>query len=179
MQGRGVDGILTKEEVAGLELFVGKANCTQCHNGPLFTNNEFHNTGVPRRPELPIDDGRLTGASAVLKDEFNCQSRWSDAREGCAELKFLVTDEHTLQRAYKVPSLRNVAAHAPYMHGGQFATLRDVLEHYHRAPQAPAGHTELKPLRLKAGELRQLEAFLRALSGSTIVNGLASPGSTR
>ena len=42
------DGILTTDEVAGLRLFVGKANCTQCHNGPLLTNNEFHNTGVPR-----------------------------------------------------------------------------------------------------------------------------------
>ena len=60
--GRG-DGILTSDEIAGLKLFIGKANCTQCHNGPLFTNNEFHNTGVPRRPELPSDVGRLTGAS--------------------------------------------------------------------------------------------------------------------
>jgi cytochrome c peroxidase len=59
---RSADGILTREEVAGLKLFIGKANCTQCHNGPLFTNNGFHNTGVPRRAGLPDDDGRLTGA---------------------------------------------------------------------------------------------------------------------
>ena len=117
------DGILTNDEVAGLKLFVGKANCTQCHNGPLFTNNEFHNTGVPRRPELPIDDGRLTGAAAVLKDEFNCRSRWSDAPNSCAELDYLVTNDHVLERAYKVPSLRNVAGRAPYMNAGQFATL--------------------------------------------------------
>ena len=57
------DGILTRDEIAGLRLFIGKANCTQCHNGPLFTNNEFHNTGIPRRMELPSDQGRLTGAS--------------------------------------------------------------------------------------------------------------------
>ena len=167
---RGATDILTADEIAGLRLFIGKASCTQCHNGPLFTNNEFHNNGVPRRPELAADDGRLAGASAVLRDEFNCRSRWSDAREPCTELEFLVTGEHLLERAYKVPSLRNVAERAPYMDAGQFATLGEVLDHYNRAPAAPAGHTELKPLRLKPAELRQLEAFLRSLSGPTIVS---------
>ena len=56
---------MTDDEIAGLRLFIGRANCTQCHNGPLLTNNEFHNTGVPPRPELPLDRGRLTGATAV------------------------------------------------------------------------------------------------------------------
>jgi cytochrome c peroxidase len=176
--GRG-DGILTSDEIAGLKLFIGKANCTQCHNGPLFTNNEFHNTGVPRRAELPGDEGRLTGASMVLKDEFNCRSRWSDAPLKCAELEFLVTGDHTLERSYKVPSLRNVARRAPYMNAGQFATLAEVLDHYNRAPAAPAGHTELKPLRLKAVELRQLEAFLNALSSPIVVEGLARSVSPR
>jgi cytochrome c peroxidase len=168
---QGTVGTLTTDEIAGLKLFIGKANCTQCHNGPLFTNNEFHNNGVPRRPGLAADDGRLTGASAVMRDEFNCRSRWSDAREPCTELAVLITGEHTLAGAYKVPSLRNVAERAPYMDAGQFATLGEVLDHYNRAPAAPAGHTELKPLRLTPAQLRQLEAFLRALSGPTIVSG--------
>src|SRR5688500_10287690 len=173
------DGILTNDEIAGLKLFIGKANCTQCHNGPLFTNNEFHNTGVPPRVELPIDDGRLTGAASVLKDEFNCRSRWSDKRTGCAELEYLVTDDHVLERAYKVPSLRNVAERAPYMNAGQFPTLKQVVDHYNRAPAAPKGHTELKSLRLKTGELRQLEAFLRTLTGPIVVNGAAPRGPGR
>lgn len=163
-------GILTNDEVAGLKLFIGRANCTQCHNGPLLTSNEFHNTGVPPRPELALDHGRLTGAAAVLSDEFNCRSQWSDARERCAELEFIVTGEHTLDRAYKVPSLRNVAERAPYMDAGQFATLADVLDHYNRAPAAAIGHSELRPLRLKPVELRQLEAFLRTLSGPVVVS---------
>ena len=160
--------VLNPDEVAGLRLFIGKANCTQCHNGPLLTNNEFHNTGVPSRRGLSADEGRLAGANTVLRDEFNCRSRWSDANPAqCAELEYLVTDSHTLQRAFKVPTLRNVAERAPYMHAGQLATLREVLEHYNRAPEAPAGHSEVKPLRLSARELRQLEAFLRTLSGGT------------
>jgi cytochrome c peroxidase len=172
--GRAPEGVLTADETAGLQLFLGKANCTQCHSGPLLTNNEFHNTGVPPRPQLAIDHGRLTGATAVLSDEFNCRSQWSDARARCSELEFIVTGEHTLDRAYKVPSLRNVAERPPYMHAGQFATLAEVLDHYNRAPAAATGHSELRPLRLKPVALRQLEAFLRALSGSVVVMEPAS-----
>jgi len=168
---RPTDGILSSDAVAGLKLFIGKANCTQCHNGPLFTNNEFHNTGVPPGPELPTDDGRATGAVAVMQDEFNCRSRWSDAPDRCPELEYLNTGDRAMQRAYKVPSLRNVAERAPYMDAGQFATLRDVLDHYNRAPAAVSGQTEIKPLRLRTAELRQLEAFLRTLTGPLLVNG--------
>jgi len=169
------EGVLTRDEIAGLRLFIGKASCTQCHNGPLFTSNEFHNTGVPARPGLPLDVGRLAGARNVLNDEFNCRSRWSDASsKKCAELEFLDSDGQTL-RAFKVPSLRNVADRAPYMHAGQLATLADVLDHYNHAPAASAGHSELKPLHLKVQELRQLEAFLRALSGGTIAANVLHP----
>ena len=165
-------GILSTGEVEGLKLFIGKAKCTQCHNGPLLTNNEFHNTGVPRWAELSLDAGRLGGAEDVLKDEFNCRSRWSDANKSCAELDYLVTGDHVLQRAYKVPSLRNVADRGPFMHAGQFANLGAVLDHYNRAPKAPAGHTELTPLGLNARELKQLRMFLGTLSGPVMVNGI-------
>jgi cytochrome c peroxidase len=169
--GRAPAGILNDDEVAGLRLFVGKANCTRCHNGPLLTNNEFHNTGVPANPSVPQDRGRIEGAANVLTDEFNCRSRWSDANAAqCSELEFLKTGGPELRRAYKVPSLRGVAERAPYMHAGQFARLSDVLAHYNQAPAAPDGHTELEPLKLNAQQLRQIEAFLRALSG-----GIAAP----
>jgi cytochrome c peroxidase len=157
---------LAPDEVAGLRLFVGKAGCINCHNGPLLTNNDFHNTGVPAAPGLPTDAGRATGVRQVLADEFNCLSVYSDAApEDCAELRFAKADDHGLARQFKPPSLRNVAERAPYMHAGQFATLREVLAHYNRAPAAPAGHSELKPLNLSEQELAQLEAFLRSLSG--------------
>ena len=164
--GREQEGILSDDEIAGLRLFIGKGNCTQCHNGPLLTNNEFHNTGVPSAPMLPRDSGRSVGAAAVLADEFNCRSPWSDAAPGqCKELDYMNADGHELERAFKVPSLRDVAVRAPYMHAGQFSTLGEVLAHYNRAPKAPAGHTELKPLKLKDRELRLMEAFLKTLSG--------------
>lgn len=180
--GRAPADILSDDEVAGLRLFIGKANCTRCHNGPLLTNNEFHNTGVPANPSVPRDRGRIEGAAGVLADEFNCRSRWSDANAAqCAELEFLKPDGPELQRAYKVPSLRGVAERAPYMHAGQFATLSDVLNHYNQAPAAPDGHSELRPLKLNARELRQIEAFLRALSGGIAAppEFLRAPDSTR
>ena len=156
------------DEVAGLKLFTGTAQCTKCHNGPLLTNNEFHNTGIAVVSTLPADSGRFGGSSAVLSDEFNCRSKWSDAPpSACRELDFMLVASHEQARAFKVPSLRNVAERAPYMHAGQLATLADTLAHYNRAPQAPAGHSELEPLGLNATELRQLEAFLRSLSGGT------------
>ena len=143
--------VLTSDEVAGLKLFVGRANCVQCHNGPLLTNNEFHNTGVPRRPVSPDDRGRIAAIAMVMNDEFNCRSRWSDAgARGCPELSALATPAAQHERAFKVPSLRNVAERAPYMHAGQFSTLAEVLAHYNRAPAAPLGRTEIKPLGLSA-----------------------------
>lgn len=161
----GMRAALTPDEVAGLRLFIGKAQCINCHNGPLFTNNDFHNTGVPAAPNLPPDTGRADGARQVLAHEFNCLSPYSDAApEACDELRFLKTDDHELERQFKPPSLRDVAARAPYMHAGQFATLREVLAHYNRAPAAPAGHSELRPLGLSEQEVAQIEAFLRSLS---------------
>ena len=63
------DDILTSDEIAGLKLFIGKANCTNCHNGPLLTNNDFHNTGIPAAKDLPEDVGRSLGAQQVLADD--------------------------------------------------------------------------------------------------------------
>ena len=158
--------ILTSNEIAGLRLFIGKANCTDCHNGPLFTNNDFHNTGVPAVAGLPDDMGRAGGTQKVLADEFNCLSIYSDAHpEDCAELRYLVAEGHELERQFKPPSLRNVAERGPYMHAGQFATLEKVLNHYNNAPVAPAGHSELEPLNLSEEEMAQIITFLKTLDG--------------
>jgi cytochrome c peroxidase len=103
-----------------------------------------------------------------LADEFNCLSQYSDADPSqCAELRFMVAEGHELVRQYKPPSLRDVAARPPYMHAGQFASLAQVLDHYNRAPAAPAGHSELEPLNLSAQEQAQLIAFLQTLSSVT------------
>jgi cytochrome c peroxidase len=161
------ESAFSDDERAGLRLFVGKANCATCHNGALFTDNHFHNTGVPQAASgLQNDSGRAVGARGVVAAEFNCSSKYSDAKpEQCDELRFAVTEGPELVRAFKTPSLRNVAARAPYMHAGQFASLSAVLAHYDAAGAAPVGKSELKPLHLSANEVRELEAFLHTLTG--------------
>lgn len=160
------------DERAGLRLFIGKANCVNCHNGPLLTDNHFHNTGVPQsRDGTKADSGRTTGVRAVMTSEFNCLGKYSDAKPSdCAELRFAVTEGEELVRAYKTPSLRNAVARAPFMHAGQLASIQMVLLHYNRAPKAPAGHSELKRLNLSGTEVRQLGAFL-----NTLVSPVAFP----
>ena len=158
---------LSADEQDGLRLFIGKANCVNCHNGALFTDDHFHNTGVPASPVVGApDSGRVAGVRKAMAGEFACTSRYSDAKsDDCDELRFAVTEGAELVRAFKTPSLRDVASRAPYMHAGQLADLDAVLAHYSSAPRAPFGHSELKPLHLSDAERRQLIAFLRTLSG--------------
>lgn len=164
---------LSADEEAGLRLFIGRANCVNCHNGARLTDDHFHNTGVAASPLVAqVDSGRAVGVRDAVKGEFNCMSTYSDATpEDCSELRFAVTEGPELLRAYKTPSLRNVADRAPFMHAGQIATLADVIAHYDRAPRSPSGRTELRRLRLSAKERMQLEAFLRTLSAPAVISG--------
>jgi cytochrome c peroxidase len=161
--------LFSDDELAGLRLFIGKAACTQCHNGPLFTNNEFHNTGVLSSPGEVPDKGRAAGVRLVLADPFNCQGEYNDAAmSACPELEFARAGAEVLG-AFRTPSLRNLENTQPFMHKGQMYTLAEVLEHYNEAPLAMIGHNEAKPLGLDATELAQLEAFLNSLAAPLAV----------
>jgi cytochrome c peroxidase len=175
---------LDAREVNGLRLFIGKAQCISCHSGPLFTDQHFHNTGVPQRDANQPDRGRAAALEKVRQDEFNCLGRYSDAKPGqCEELRFMVAQDPSLEGAFKTPGLREVALRPPYMHAGQFASLDEVVRHYALAPDAAVGHSELghsrqkkggatshgdarQPIRLSPAEQQDLVAFLRTLSAS-------------
>ena len=160
-----MDALFTADEAAGLRLFLGKGHCINCHNGPRFTNDDFHNTAIPGIPGVPLDNGRSDGVRRLLADPFNCAGPYSDASQAdCLALRFLKTSGDTLEGAFKTPTLRNVAATAPYMHTGQYPDLRSVLEHYNDGGLALVGHNELEPLGLTETEFRQLEAFLHTLT---------------
>jgi cytochrome c peroxidase len=156
--------LMADDEIWGLRLFIAEANCTQCHNGPLFTNHEFHNTGVISFPGDVPDKARVAGVAEVMISEFNCRSAYNDDPERrCDELEF-ARKGIDLIGAQKTPSLRNLENTAPFMHKGQLATIADVLAHYNEAPDAMIGHNEAKPLGLSGRELVQLESFLATLS---------------
>lgn len=154
--------IFSDDEVFGLQLFIGEANCTQCHNGPLLSNHEFHNTGVIAFAGEVPDKGRVVGVRDVLEDPFNCLGDYSDGSD-CAELIFARTGSELIG-AMRTPSLRNLENTGPFMHKGQIETLAQVLQHYNEAPPAMIGHNEAQPLDLSGRELRQLEVFLRTLA---------------
>lgn len=156
--------LLSKTEIAGLNLFIGKAQCISCHNNPLFTNHEFHNTGVLAVSGQLPPMGRYEGIRTARDDPFNCLGEFSDATPSqCIELRF-ARDENDLVGAQKTPTLRNVTLTAPYMHGGQISTLEEVIEHYNDAPTSMLSHNEAKPLGLRPVERKQLESFLQTLT---------------
>ncbi len=160
----GQQALFNKDEIAGLRLFIGAARCTECHNGPLFSNFEFHNTGVLSAPGALPDRGRIDGVREALADPFNCLGEFSDdPARTCAELRYVRTGPELLG-ATRTPSLRNLANTMPFQSKGQSPTLAGVLEHYNRAPLAMIGHNEAKELRLADWQLRQLEAFLATLA---------------
>jgi cytochrome c peroxidase len=172
-------GLLSPSEQRGLRLFIGRAQCASCHNGPLLSDQHFHNTGVPPRDAQRPDAGRASAITRVQADEFNCLGPYSDApAAACGELAFMATDDPHLAGAFKTPGLRNVAQRAPYMHAGQLDSLDAVLAHYRRAPDAALGHSELArdggprgeraPIRLSEAEARDIVAFLGTLSGPLV-----------
>jgi cytochrome c peroxidase len=153
----------------GLRIFIGKGSCSVCHVGPAFTNGEFHDTGIPFfiRPGQ-VDSGRHGGIKRLLADRMNLLGPYNDdAKRASATGTRHVVLEHRNFGEFKVPSLRNLALTAPYMHNGSLATLRDVVKHYSGiSPDRlhSDGEAILKPLRLTEEETQDLVAFLESLS---------------
>ncbi|MER8547222.1 cytochrome c peroxidase [Mesorhizobium sp. M0684] len=159
------DAAFSPEEILGLKLFIGKANCVTCHNGPRFTDGSFHNTGVPPVAGLPPDRGRVDAVAQVEADPFNCFGAFRDGdASACRELRFMVKTGPELVRAYKTPSLRGAATRPPYMHAGQFSSLDEVVAHYSKAPASVEGTSEIHPLQLSDRERAALVAFLKTLA---------------
>jgi cytochrome c peroxidase len=131
----GDDAALSEGEQQGLQLFREKANCVRCHTGFAFTDERYHNIGVGFDRPKP-DLGRYT-----------------------------ITKKEADNGAFKTPTLRNIAASAPYLHDGSAKTLEDVIEFYDKGGiKNPSLSNEIKPLNLTAKEKTDLVAFLKSLS---------------
>jgi cytochrome c peroxidase len=135
---------ITQDQLAGRELFFGKANCFTCHFSPDFTGDEFRNIGLFNSKDL--DDG---GRGEITGDSLD-------------------------RGKFKVPGLRNVAITAPYMHNGMFATLEEVIEFYNDPDKvvhdAINRDPDIKKLNLTNVEKKQLEAFLHTLTDDRFIN---------
>ena len=163
--------MLTPEEEIGLRLFVGEGRCHLCHNGPTLSNDSFHNIGLGAREWLADTDiGRYDGITMLQTSEFNSIGSWSDAPNGLRAQRVDRLIQSTEQLGqYKTPTLRNLFQTAPYMHGGHFDTLDEVLEHYSKLEESTLqGHSDetLKPLNWTPIEKEAVIAFLRLLDDS-------------
>jgi cytochrome c peroxidase len=153
----------------GLRLFIGRGNCIACHNGPNFSNGEFADIGVPFFiAPGQVDAGRHQDLQALRASPYNLLGRHNDDRSGrSAQATRLAALEPRHWGEFKVPSLRNVAVSAPYMHNGSLATLRDVLQHYSTLDETrihASSQPLLRALRLSSEDSEALLAFLETLT---------------
>lgn len=140
--------------------------CDTCHSTPLFSDDEFHNLGLPPVP-LP-DQGRAEGLRRLQQDPFRGTGPYADGPPVVRAEDYRVGQ--ALVGSFRTPSLRDVARTAPYGHNGTVATLDDWLDHYVRVTSQPTGDVvgtldpALAPVRLTRQDKQELIAFLQALS---------------
>jgi cytochrome c peroxidase len=109
---------------------------------------------------------------------FNFSGNWRDSRGPTGKASF--ADDGLGAGPMRVPTLRNIALTAPYMHDGRFATLDAVLDHYQRVGRIPdSAHggqrdPRLKSFTLDATEHADLKAFLDSLTGQDVAAALAA-----
>ena len=152
---------MSRSAVKGMALFKKKAGCIQCHNGPNFTDSDFHNTGLKRNPvfDEPQYQEILKFDAKRMKVE-----EWETINDDPG--RYLVTHKKEDWKKFKTQTLRNITDTKPYMHDGRFETLDEVVEHYNRGGDGTENQdARIKPLRLSAQEKVDLKSFLTALRG--------------
>ena len=162
---------LTQQELQGLKLFEGKAQCVSCHSGKDFTDYSYDNLGVPRNPLNPVYSWNPLhfkwvdlGLGAYLKDAGNPEVIYAPE-----------------MGKFKVPTLRNVDKRPypsfvkAYGHNGYFKSLQAIVHFYNTrdvkkagwpAPEVKANinTTQMGNLHLNQGEETAIVAFLRTLT---------------
>jgi cytochrome c peroxidase len=168
-------GALSASAKAGLKLFVGKAACNDCHNGPLLADNKWHNVGVPDPPAPAMPDmGRFADMQGTLTSPFNGVGEYSDdPAAGAAKHATIPMGEaaEPMKGAFRTPMLLNIAQHGPYFHTGLAATLEDVVRHYNKGGGEVGTFqgtkdVRLRPLGLTEREIADLVEFMKTLTGN-------------
>ncbi|MCP5037646.1 MAG: cytochrome-c peroxidase [Rhodobacteraceae bacterium] len=166
---------LSEEAIRGLALFEGKANCIECHNGPLMTDQAYYNLGIERAEEWDYN-----GMAQIT-------FRYEQYAKGVTEELYRIikddaglyyrTKEVVDMGKFRTPPLRYTLYTAPFMHNGKFFDFEEVVDFYNDG----GGENEftdgtlasnktplLKPLGLTDDEKEDLVAFLESLSGEEL-----------
>lgn len=164
---KGNRAALSQKALLGMKLFQGNAGCIQCHNGPLFSDQDFHNLGVPQNPEFQTDPQRQI---ALRFQHFIRGADEKLYRQADRDLGLYYTTKREADKGrFRTPSLRELKYTAPYMHNGVFASLKEVVNFYDRGGgEDPHKSPLIKPLGLTAEEKEALVSFLESLSGDEI-----------
>jgi len=160
---RGDQSALSPDAKRGLALFQGKARCIQCHNGPLVSDESYHNLGVPQNPAFESNPLRQITLryQHVIRGVPEKLYRSADRDLGL----YYTTKQETDKGKFRTPSLRELKHTAPYMRNGVFGTLEEVIGFYNRGGGDDPNKSPLvRPLALSQQEEKDLLAFLLSLS---------------
>lgn len=158
---KGDSAAISAEAKAGYELFKGKAGCVACHNGPIGSDGNLYNTGVPENPEVLKNP--LRTITMLRHYATNGMPNYMNVRTDVGA--YAITKTPRDIGKFQTAQLRDLKYTAPYMHNGMFATLDDVVSFYN---QGGGKGSVLKPLNLSASEQKSLVTFLLTLSGDPI-----------
>lgn len=154
---------LSAEARKGYDLFTGKGKCADCHFGVNLDDDRFHALHVPENPEH-LTDPRIAATRRFVARVYHFAEYRTLAEDPG---RYLITKERKDWKAFRTPTLREIARTAPYMHNGLYGTLDEVIEFFDRG--GGPGNAVLKPLKLTAREKARLKAFLEeALSGAPV-----------
>jgi cytochrome c peroxidase len=145
---------LSSDAQRGMVAFT-RHGCNNCHSGPTFTDEEFHDLGYPGTPGRARDPGRAGGLSFAAHWPFTATGPFADAAKDDHAAK--VANATGDRKGFRTPSLRNVELTYPYGHDGAFNTLESAIDAHsrvlpkHATPDAQDEH--------------DITAFLRSLTG--------------
>lgn len=145
---------LSREAKKGYDLFTGKGKCADCHDGVNLSDNKFYALNVPENEEQEKDPRVAATRRFVAK--ISHYDDYLNLKEDPG--RYLVTKDKKDWKAFRTPTLRDIARTAPYMHNGIFETLEQVIEFFDQG--GGKGNTALKPLSLSIEERKALKAFL-------------------
>jgi len=143
--------VFTDKQLIGHDIFfdldpfnLPDGQCFHCHAAPLFTDGTFQNNGLT--PADSFDDFIDKGRGGVSNVQIE-------------------------NGKFRVPSLRNIALTAPYMHDGRFETLEEVMVHYNSGGHPSIGKsTFMDSISLNTFQTEAIIEFLHTLTDSTFIN---------
>ncbi len=160
---RGDKKALSDEARKGLVLFTQKGKCADCHFGVSLSDDKFYALNVPENPDHQ-DDPRIAVTRRFVAKVYHFDE-YRTLKEDPG--RYLITKDQKDWKAFRTPTLLEIAKTGPYMHNGIFPTLDDVIDFFDRG--GGGGNTALKPLGLTNKEKKYLKTFMvEALAGEPV-----------